>query len=449
MINDRRHRNPVVRLGAAIWCSLLAVGVYPAGGNASEPANPGSGVRWLQATAFAVPRQTAPEGEGYFSIVEGHNECLYIGTHANGVNSWLVEFSPRLGRMKVVVDAHKAIGIDLKGFGSQAKIHTRNNVGKGGKIYFGTKQGYPAQGEKREDYPGGYPMVYDPGTGRTRVYAIPIAHEGISSITPDEELGVAYLSTCSDHRPGPRENAHFLVMDLEKGTYRDLIDTHHIYAFIVVDSLHRAYHPMLGGDVFRYDPRSNRLERLKQTIDGKPPAPGTHLADPDGHPINWDISPDGKTLYSLPMSTNELFAYDLFASSDTLPGRSLGTLIKGASATDCRAMCVGPTGTVWAAITESDKDVGNLLHLVSYQKGSKNPRDHGTVAIRNPEYAVSAVRSGKPLPYPSGLIKLAGGTVTTRHVILGVCQARNGDVFALALSPYTVLRVDSQQLRGN
>ena len=32
------------------------------------------------------------------------------------------------------------------------------------------------------------------------------------------------------------------------------------------------------------------------------------------------------------------------------------------------------------------------------------------------------------------MIKLADGTITTRHVIFGMCQARNGDVFALALA---------------
>jgi hypothetical protein len=450
MINDRRPWNTWIWRTRVAWYGfLLAVlSVDPTPGKASEPPNPKPGTRWLKATAFAVPRETAPEGEGYFSIVEGHNERLYIGTHANGVNSWLVEFNPRIGEMKVVVDAHKAIGIDRKGFASQAKIHTRNNVGKSGKIYFGTKQGYPAPGEgnKREDYPGGYPMVYDPETGQTRVYPIPVPNEGIISITPDEELGVAYISTCSDSRPGPQENAHFLMLDLAKGTYRDLIDTHHMFAFIVVDYLHRAYHPMLGGDVLRYDPRSGRLERLKQTIDGMPPKPVSHLADPEGHPINWDISPDGKTLYSLPMSTNQVFAYDLTQTGDTLAGRSLGTLIPGAAATDCRAMCVGPTGTVWAAITESHKDVGNLLHLVSYNQGGAMPRDHGPLAVGNPDYVVSTDSSGKPLPYPSGMIKLADGTITTRHVILGVCQARNGDVFVLALVPYTVLRVDSKEI---
>jgi hypothetical protein len=423
------------------------LGFDPAAANASEPPNPVHGLSWIPATAFAVPRETAPEGEGYFSIIEGHNERLYIGTHANGVNSWLVEFNPESRQMKIVVDAHKAIGIDRRGFGSQAKIHTRNNVGKSGKIYFGTKQGYPAAGEKRDDYPGGYPMVYDPETGRTRVYSIPVAHEGISSITPDEELGVGYISTCSDHRPGPQENAHFLVLNLARGTYRDLIDTHHVYAFIVVDYLHRAYHPMLGGDILRYDPRSDRLERLKQTIDGNSPKPASHLADPDGHPINWDITPDGKTLYSLPMSTNQLFVYDLTQTGDTLAGRTVGALIPGARATDCRAMCVGPTARVWAAVTEAHAEIGNLLHIVSYDRGDKLPRDHGPVAVRNPDYTVSIDQGGKPLPCPSGMIKLADGTITTRHVTMGVCQARNGDVFILALGPYTVLRVESKALQ--
>src|SRR5262245_27963291 len=139
--------------------------------------------RWLPATAHVIPKETAPEGEGYFAIIEGHNCRLYIGTHANGVNCWLVEFDPATNQMKVVVDAHKAIGTDAKGFAAQAKIHTRNNVGASGKVYFGTKQGYPEKGEKRTDYPGGYPMVYDPKTGETKVYPIPVPHQGINSIT--------------------------------------------------------------------------------------------------------------------------------------------------------------------------------------------------------------------------------------------------------------------------
>ena len=50
--------------------------------------------KWLPAKAYCIPKETATEGEGYFAIIEGKNGRLYIGTHANAVNSWLVEFDP-------------------------------------------------------------------------------------------------------------------------------------------------------------------------------------------------------------------------------------------------------------------------------------------------------------------------------------------------------------------
>jgi hypothetical protein len=409
--------------------------------DASQP------IHWLPVTAYAIPKETAPEGEGYFSIIEGHNRRLYIGTHANSVNSWLVEFDPQSRQMRTVVDAHRAIGTDAKGFAAQAKIHTRNNVGASGKIYFGTKQGYPAKGEQREDYPGGYPMVYDPATGQTKVYPIPVPHQGIISITPDESRGVAYLSTCSDGRPGPGENSIFLILDLKTGKYRELIDTHHLYGFIVVDYLGRAYHPLLGGDIARYDPRSDKLERLKQTIDGQSPTVESHLADPKSHPLNWDISPDGKSLYCVPMKTNQLYAYDLTAFGDTLPGSSLGPLVHGAKETDCRAMCVGSAGQVWAAATESSPLRIRLAHLVSYRPGDKAARDHGSPAIANPDYTVLTDSNGKLLRGHGGLFKTPDGTTTTRHVVLGVCQARDGSVYVLALQPYTLLHVAPEALK--
>jgi hypothetical protein len=428
-----------------------------------KPAEPG---KWLPAKAYAVPKETAPEGEGYFSIIEGHNGRLYIGTHANGLNAWLVEFDPKTERMRPVVDAQKVIGTNATGFAAQAKIHTRNNVGASGKIYFGTKQGYPDKDEKWTDYPGGYPMVYDPKTDKTRVYPIPVPHQGISGITPDESRGVAYISTCSDHRPGPHESAHFLILDLASGKYRDLMDTEHIYAFIVVDNQHRAYHPLRGGEIARYDPSSDKVERLKQTIDGKAPPADSHLADAEGHPLNWDISPDGKTLYCVPMSTNQLYAYDLASGvasppraankkasgasngpGDALPGRSLGPLVKDAKDIDCRAMCVGPSGDVWAAVTVNSPLGIRLPRIVSYHPGDDAPRDHGPISIRNPDYTEFTDKAGKLLPGHGGLFKTPAGVTTTRHVLLGICQTHDGAVYVLALQPYTVLRLGPELLK--
>ncbi len=432
LVTDRCPALCVVSLAAA------AAVCFQARLSAAEP-----GRKWLKATAYVVPKETATEGEGYFSIIEGLNGRLYIGTHANAVNSWMVEFDPKAKQMKVVVDAHQAIGKDLKGFGAQSKIHTRNNVGASGRIYFGTKQGYPNATEKREDYPGGYPIVYDPATGRTQVYPIPVPHHGINSITPDESRGVAYISTCSDHRPGPGENSIFLILDLKTGKYRELMDTEHFYGFIVVDYKGRAYHPILGGDIARYDPATDKLERLKQTIDGAAPTPESRLALDPPDPLNWDITPDGKTLYCVPMSANLLFSYDLTASGDTLPGRYVGPLVPGAKGTDCRAMCVGPKGDVYAAVTESGSNEGVqwLPHLVRYRAGDKAPVDLGTISIANPDFTEFTDKEGKPLPFHAGFVKLTDSTATTQYVLMGVAQGRDGVVNILALHPYSVLRV--------
>ena len=422
-------------LAAKTLLLLFLLAVISVTASAAEPIP----TKWIIAKAYVIPKETAPDGEGYFSIVEGHNRRLYIGTHANAVNSWLVEFNPAAERMKVVVDAHKSIGTDLKGFAAQAKIHTRNNVGKRtGRIYFGTKQGYPSKDENRKDYPGGYPMVYAPKTGRTRVYPIPIPHQGIISVTPDESRGLAYISTCSDERP--IDSTHFLVLNLESGEYRDLMDCRHMYAFIVVDFLGRAYHPILGGDIARYDPATGKLAKLKQTIDGRPPSADSYLVGPDSHVINWEISPNGKTLYAQPMIGNGLYAYDLTAEGGPISGRSLGALLPGAGSTDCRAMCVGPAGTVWCAVTEKVDGI-HLLHLVRYRPGDRAPVDLGAVAIGNPDFTQFTDNDGNPLPSHGGFTKLKNGKTVTRYVIQGVCEATDGSVYILALRPYCVLQI--------
>lgn len=401
---------------------------------------------WLWSTAHAVPAETTSEQSGYFSIVEGKDKHLYIGTAKYRANAYLVDFDPATGRMKVVVDAQKEIGTTATGFAAQSKIHTRNTVGASGRIYFGTKQGYPKEGEKRSDYPGGYPMVYDPATGRTRVYPIPVPHEGIISVTPDESRGIAYVSTCSDERPV--ESAHFLILDLATGKYRDRMDTHHMYAFIVVDQLGRAYHPVLGGDVVRYDPRTDALTRLKTTIDGRPPTAETHLALPDGHPINWEVSPDRKTLYAVAMSGNQLYAYDLTAGGDVLPGRRLGPLSAGAKATDCRAMCVGPDGTVWAGVAVTSPGGVQLLHVARYRPGDPAPADLGPIAIGNPDYTTFTDAGGQPKPHHHGVFRLKDGTLVPRYVIMGICAAGDGTVYVTTLYPFTVHAIRVPKVAG-
>ena len=404
-------------------------------------AKPSSSLRNpLPAKAYRIPKETVSEESGYFSIVEGKNGKLYLGTAKYGSNAYLVAFDPHKETMRIAVDAHKEIGTKATGFAAQAKIHTRNNVGKSGKIYFGTKQGYPQKGENRESYLGGYPMWHDPATGKTRVYPIPVKHQGIISMTPDESRGIAYVSTCSDERP--MESTHFLVLDLKTGNYRDLIDCRHMYAFIVLDHKGRAYHPILGGDVARYDPDKKKVMRLRQTIDAQPPTPESLLAHENSHPINWDVTPDRKTLYAVTMSGNQLYRYDLTEPGKILPGQSLGKLLPDAAKTDCRAMCVGPTGTVWMAVL----DKGSYLHLVSYRKGDKAPRDHGELHVSNPDYTHFTDEAGKKMPWHHGMRTTVDGKLVPLYH-MGVCQARDGSVYVTTIYPFTLLKVAPKDLR--
>ena len=391
---------------------------------------------WLYATARALPKHLTNQGSGYFAIVEGKNERLYIGTAKYGENAYLVEYDPFSQQMRVVVDCMREIGSDAKGFAAQAKIHTRNNVGPSGKIYFGTKQGYPdpKKGEKFTDYPGGYPMVYDPETEKTRVYPIPVPHHGIISITPDESRKVAYISTCSDERP--LESSHFLKLDLETGKYQDFGETNHVYAFIVVDFLGRAYHPLRGGDILRYDPKTDKVERLKQTIDDQPVTSESHLADEYSHPINWEISSDRKKLYAVAMSGNQLYSYDLTAAGDVLAGRSVGKLCANAESTDCRALCVAPGGVVWATVTERSGR-RRFVHQVSYKQGDEAPTDHGPIAIRNPDFTTFVDRKGVALPWHQGFPYFGDGNMIPTTP-LGICVTRQAQ-YTIALAPLTLL----------
>jgi sugar lactone lactonase YvrE len=421
---------------AARWLMVAGAALSAAlAGRAAEP------VAWVRATAYKIPPQYTNQESGYFSIVEGRNGRLYIGAAKYGVDAYLIEFDPKTAAMRAVVDCHQVIGSTATGFAAQAKIHTRNNVGASGKIYFGTKQGYPEKGEERSAYRGGYVMTYDPAAGKAEHFGIPFPGQGVISVAPDEARGLAYVSTCSDERPV--ESSHFMVLDLKRRAYTDLGDLQHLYAFIVLDARGRAYHPIRGGRVARYDPETRKLERLAVTVDGAPPPPAL---TGDGTILNWEVSPDRKSLYAVEMTTNQLFRFDLTAPGDTLPGRRLGELLPGVSRTDCRAMSVGADGTVWAAVTRQDLPQGPELHLVSCAPRASAPRDHGPVAIANPDYTPFTDAAGKPLPWHHCVRKAPDGTLTP-WVPMGICPARDGAVYMTTIAPFTLLRFERPSLR--
>src|SRR4051794_28231773 len=103
MLHQRWHR--LLRRMAFLF---LAVVLALTATDALTADNPPA--KWVQATAYAIPKETTSEGSGYFAIVPGHNDKLYIGTAKYRQNAYLVEFDTKTKEMKVVVDAQKEIG---------------------------------------------------------------------------------------------------------------------------------------------------------------------------------------------------------------------------------------------------------------------------------------------------------------------------------------------------
>jgi hypothetical protein len=402
-----------------------------------ELPSPAFAADWLLAKAYKLPSEYTNQESGYFSIVEGQNGKLYIGSAKYGVDAYLLEFDPKTEKTKMVVDVHEVIGSKATGFAAQAKIHTRNNVGSiTGRIYVGSKQGYPEKGESRDLYPGGYVLAHDPKTGKNAHFGIAKPKHGIISVMPDEENGVAYVSTCSDDRP--IDHTHFMILDLKTKKYTDLGDMKHSYAFIVLDDQHRALHPVRGGIVARYDPKTKTLDKLTMTVDGKP-AP-KELSKGDAIQ-NWDATADHKALFCVEMSTNQLYRFDLTAAGDALPGQSLGKLLPSAKSTDCRALAVSPHGIVWMAVTEQGRPEGPMFHLVSYTPGDAAPKDHGPVGIQNPDYVTLTGPDGKPKPWHHTLRKEKDGTLTP-WVPLGIAAAADGTPYVVTLAPFTLLQFE-------
>ena len=206
--------------GAAVL--FLATG----GGLSAQPAatkqKPAS-LHYLAAKAYYIPPETTTEESGYFSLCEGKNGRIYIGAAAYGRNAFLVEFDPKTEKMSVVLDVHKLVGLPLTptGYAAQSKIHTRNFVGPSGKIYVGSKQGYPTAEEKKTGkvatYRGGFVITYDPATGKAVNLGMPMAlddqrqpagakeGEGVIDVVADEERGLIYVITC--------EHQHWMLYD--------------------------------------------------------------------------------------------------------------------------------------------------------------------------------------------------------------------------------------------
>lgn len=394
---------------------------------------------YVWATAYHVLPGTHTDESGYFSLCEGKDGKIYVGTAAYGLNAYLVEFDPKTSKQRVVVDVNAVCGLPTPKtptFAAQSKIHTRNYVAPSGKIYVGSKQGYRRDKDDTADYPGGYVIVYDPETGKSENLGMPFKGEGVNDVTADEKAGLAYVVTCEDH--------HWMVLDLKTKAYREPDPKLRLtpYAQTLLDAEGRAVVLTRDFKLARFDPDRNKLEVLELASDGQ----SVGAADDKLGPACWALTADAKTAYLVRMSDSRLFRIDLAAKGPKVPVADLGRVLEGKNFDSRGSLIVGTDGKVHVLMrvdNETGFGTGYLHHLVTYDPAAKRALDRGVLGVKNPDwFDFSPGKDGKPKPWTHGFHKLPDGTWTPLHVHMALIQTRDGTFYATSIYPFTLLKVE-------
>jgi hypothetical protein len=415
-------------------------------------------LKYLGAKAYHIPPETTTEESGYFALCEGKNGKIYVGTAAYGRNSYLVEFDPATEKMRIMLDTHKLVGLPLTptGYAAQSKIHTRNFVGPSGKIYLGSKQGYPTAAEKASGkvatYRGGYVMTYDPATEKAVNLGMPLAlddkrqppgtkeGEGVIDVTADEERGLIYVITC--------EHQHWMLLDTkhpEKG-YRDLGPILRDQPNTLIDRKGRATAITKDYQVARYDPATDKVTVDPLLVDGKSFA---EVVGPQAVHPDWRLAADGRTAYLQMLNDLRMFQIDLGEpAGKPIVARSLGNRINGKNPDSRGAISIGPDGRVYSVIRIDNTTgfgTGYLHHLVRFDPRDRQMSDLGVLAVKNPDFFDF---KGPQAKNPDGSLRprhnyhtLPDDTLTPLYVVLAMTVAHDGTIYATSLCPFTLLRI--------
>lgn len=391
--------------------------------------------KYVPATAYHVLPETHNNESGYFSLVEGLDGNLYVGTAKYGENAYLVEFDPRTGKQRAVIDTHALCKLDAKGYAAQAKIHTRNFVGPSGKVYVGSKQGYRLDANDTAAYPGGYVMTYDPRIGAAENLGMPFAGQGVADVVADESRGITYVVTCEDQ--------HWMLGSVKAGQpYRELGPMLTPYAMTLIDADGRASAVTADFQLAQYDPATQKVTVRPIDVGGQ----RWTRADANAIPT-WVLTADGKRAYLILMNDPTLLEIDLSPAGDVAKATSHGKLIEGKNPDSRCALALSPAdGGVYACVrvdNETGFGAGYLHHLLRFDPKTGAKEDRGVLAVTNPDFFAFKTPDGKDAPFSHGFHRLPDGTLTPLHVHMALIAARDGTVWITSIYPFTLLKVES------
>ena len=388
---------------------------------------------YVAAKAYHVLPGTHTDESGYFSLCEGRDGAVYVGTAAYGRNAYLVEFDPVRETQRIVIDTHALCGLTATGYAAQAKIHTRNFVGPSGMIYVGSKQGYRRGKEDTADYPGGYVMTYDPRRDLAESLGMPFATEGVIDVVADEPRGLLYVVTC--------EQQHWLRYERATAKYTELGPLLTPYATTLVGRDGRASVVTKDWQLAQYDPASGKIiTRDLRLGAGK-------WVEKERGVLTWQLAADGHTAYAILMSDAHLYRLDLTAAGATVAVEDLGALVDGPHPDSRAALTIARDGRVYVLV-RVDNTTGfgkGFLHwLTRFDPATAKVERLGVLKVSNPDFfAFGPGADGKPKPWTHGYHTLPDGALTPLHAHMGLIAGADGTLYATILYPYTLLRIEA------
>jgi hypothetical protein len=370
---------------------------------------------------------------------------IHVGTAKYNHNAYLVEFDPRTAKQRIVLDTHKTCGLTATGYAAQAKLHTRNFVGRSGRVYVGSKQGYAAKGDTQE-YPGGYVMIYDPRTDSTENLGMPMKGQGVIDVVADESRETLYVVTCEDQHwmageptpPNAATNAASAGWQ-----WRELGPMLTPYATTLVDSRGVASAITKDFALAQYDPRTKTVSTRPIHLNGQLWTRANSSAIP-----TWQLDPDGRHAWLILMNDPTLLRIDLHSSGEFVTAESRGLMHEGKNPDSRCALTVHPDGRIYALVRVDNPDgKGMLHHLVRHDPVAKRNEDLGVLKVQNPDFFnFSPDADGKTKPWTHGYHRLADGTLTPLHAHMGLIATADGTLYATILYPYTLLKIDGFRL---
>jgi len=370
---------------------------------------------------------------GYFSLCEGPDGGIYIGTEKTGENSYLVRFDPQTERQRIVIDTHRLCALTAKGYAAQAKIHTRNFVGPSGTIYCGSMQGHRQPGDT-STYPGGYVMTYDPKTDTARCLGMPAPGEGVIDVVADEERGLLYVATIG-------EESRWVLGEMRTLRWRGLGVRTAPFASTLLDGEGGASILTREFRLARYDPVSDKVTVRDIVVDGE-------RFDGDGGRAvpAWQVAPDGRTAYLTMMSNPVLLEFDLLEKGQAVHAVNHGLMIEGGHPDTRSGLAFGPDGNLYAVVrvdNDTGFGTGMLHHLLRFNPRTGRTEDLGVLAVRNPDFFdFGPDESGRRPPFSHGFHTLPDGTLTPLYHHLALTVARDGTCYVTILYPFTLLRIE-------